>query len=267
MKKNLILLVCFCLSVAVYAGPGLKLTAESRNGSSDSAPQTTIYINDSQMVMQTEQNGDYTMMFDADKEEIVIVDHRKRQFSRLGKKELTDLSNQLNSMKGFLKAFYQNMPKETQKKFAPLVNGKDPNISFTSKGSGKVNSWSTTKYTVSGGDNKKLFDLNIAEFSTLGVKKDDVAAVRKLSLMLDKYLSGIESFIPGASIFSNLNNEQNPMFTKGIPVKTVSYEDNGSVGDQFLVTKAEKSDFKLDDFSIPSGYKETSISLENPMQK
>ncbi|MGB3466342.1 MAG: hypothetical protein WBA74_13775 [Cyclobacteriaceae bacterium] len=267
MKKNLILMVCLCLSTLVFAGPGLKLTAENRTGSSDEAALSTIYINDNQMVMKTEQNGDFTMMFDATKEEIIIVDHKKRQYSKMGKTELTELSNQLEQMKGIIKTFYKNMPAETQKKFAPLVNGKDQNITFNSKGTDKVNGWNTTKYEVAGGDNKTLYDLNIAEFSTLGIEKSDVAAIRKLSLMLEKYLSGIESFIPGASIFSNLNNDNNPMFTKGIPVKTVSYEANGSVGDQFVVTKAEKSDFDLDDFTIPSKYKEVKINLENPMQK
>lgn len=267
MKKNLILALCLLISSTVLAGPGLKLVAQSQTGSLSATPQTTIYINDTQMVLQTEQNGDFTMMFDANKEEIVIVDHKKKQFSKLGKKELTELSQQLNSMKGFIKAFYKNMPAESQKKFAPLVNGKDSNITFASNGSSNVNGWNTTKYQVSGSDNKKLFDLDIADFSTMGVKQADVAAVKKLSLMLDKYLSGIEAFIPGASIFSNLNSDKNPMFTKGIPVKTVAYEDNGTTGDQFLVTKAEKYNFTLNDFKIPSDYNESGISLDNPMQK
>ncbi len=266
MKKNILLAICLLISSTVLAGPGLKLIAQSQAANSSAKPETTIYISDSEMVLQTQQNGNFTMMFDATTEEITIVDHKKKQYSKLGKKELSELSQQLNSMKGLIKAFYSNMPPESQKKFAPLVNGKDPNISFASKGTATVNSWKTTKYQVSGSGNKTLFDLDIADFSTMGVKQSDVAAVKKLSLMLDKYLSGIEAFIPGASIFSNLNSDKNPMFTKGIPVKTVAYEDNGSVGDQFLVTKAEKSNFSLNDFKIPSSYKQTSISLDNPMQ-
>lgn len=266
MKKNYILAICLLISSTVLAGPGIKLVTLSQTASSGQKSESTIYINDSQMVIETKQNGNYTIMYDAAKEEVVIVDHGRREFSKMGQKELVELGNQINSMKGLIKAFYKNMPPETQKKFAPLVNGKDPNISFTPKGSATVKNWKTTEYQVADGQNNKLFDMNIADFSAVGVKKEDVAAVRKLSIMLDKYLSGVESFVPGANIFSNLNSEKNPMFIKGIPVKTVAYEENGAIGDQFWVTNAEKSDFSLADFKIPSEYKPTVIKFDNPMQ-
>ncbi|MEL6558511.1 MAG: hypothetical protein AAFQ94_10020 [Bacteroidota bacterium] len=267
MKKNILIAICLLISSTVLAGPGLKLVTQSQTSASGNKAESIIYINDSQMVMETKQGGDFTMMYDAAKEEIVIVDHRKKQYSSLGKKELSELSETLNSMKGLIKAFYANMPPETQKKFAPLINGKDPNITFSAKGSAKVNSWNTTKYQVSGSNSKALFDMNIADFNSMGINQADVAAIRKLSVMLNKYLPGIEAFIPGASIFSDLNNERNPMFTKGIPVKTIAYDENGSVADQFWVTKAEKSNFTLADFKVPAGYTKTDIKLDNPMQK
>lgn len=268
MKRNLILLLALCLSIAAQAGTGLKLVAVSKDMSKgQSAPQSTLYINATQMVMKTKQGGDFTLLFDAVKEEITIIDHGKKQYSLLGKAELTELSSTLKQMSGFIKAFYKNMPPETQKKFAPLVNGKDPNIAFESKGATKVNAWKTESYSVTSGSQKLLFDVDIADFSKFGVKQADVAAVKKLTEMLERYLPGIESFIPGASVFANLNSDNNPMFTKGVPVRTVSYNDQGRPESEFLVQTAERSEFDLSQFEIPAGYKQTKIALENPMAK
>lgn len=268
MKKHLILLLSLFVAFATQAGTGLKMVAISQEMSSEKAPpQTTLYINATQMVMKTRQGGDFTILFDAAKEEITIIDHGKKQYSLLGRAELTKLSESLKQMSGFIKAFYKNMPPETQKKFAPIVNGKDPNITFSAKGTTTVNSWKADTYSVKGGDQKLLFDVDIADFSKFGVKQADVAAVKKLTQMLDRYLPGIEAFIPGASVFSNLNNDKNPMFTKGVPVRTIAYNESGRPASQFLAQKVEKTDFKLSDFKIPAGYKKTEIALENPMAK
>lgn len=266
MKKNLILLLSLFMAFASQAGTGLKLVAVSQDLSRDqAAPQSTLYINATQMVMKTKQGGDFTILFDAVKEEITIIDHGKKQYSLLGQSELTSLSESLKQMSGLIKAFYKNMPPETQKKFAPLVNGKDPNIAFTAKGTTTVNSWKANTWRVTGSDQKLLYDVDIADFSSFGVKQADVAAVKKLTQMLDRYLPGIESLIPGATVFANLNNDKNPMFTEGVPVRTVAYNESGSPSSQFVVQQVEKTDFKLTDFEVPSGYKKTEIVLDNPM--
>ena len=268
MKKTLIILCAVLISFASQASDGLKLVAVSQDlASGKPAPSSTLYINATQMVMQTKQGGDFTILFDAEKQQITIIDHGKKSYSILGEAELTELSDGLKQMSGLIKAFYKNMPPETQKKFAPLVNGKDPNITFAAKGQSKVNTWPTSAYQVRGGDQKLLFDVDIADFSKFGVKQADVAAVKKLTKMLDEYLPGIESLIPGASVFANLNNDKNPMFTKGIPVRTVAYNENGRPDSQFLMKKVEKSNFKLSDFTIPTGYRRTAIKLDNPMGK
>ncbi len=278
MKKKIILsavlLFVVCLSTIAdsneeerLASPGLKLVALSKTSSGDAGSPTTMFIGESELVLQAVQGSNkVTITFDANTNVITLIDHQKKQYSIFREKELQEISEQLNSMKAIAKAFFENMPEEQKEKLAPLVNGKPKGISYKTGVNGvKINNWKTTEYKATYEQGKRLFDTNIVDFSVLGIKQNDIAAVTKLATLLDKYLAGIEGMIPGASVFSNLSGKDNPMFSKGIPVKTVSYNSKGSASAELIVSKAEKVNFSLSEFKAPANYKQISFQLQNPM--
>jgi len=267
MKLRLLLAITLLLSIntfsigknneALEVEPGLKLTALSKANSSDKGSPTTMYIGASQLVLEAKQGkNNVTITFDANQNIITLIDHQKKQYSILSEKELQEINAQIKQFVGLIKAFYNNMPAEQKEKLAPLINGKPNNIQYSNGPTGiKVNKWNTSQYKATYDQNKPLFDTNIVKFSEVGVNSGDMASVKKLAYLLDKYLSGIEQMIPGASVFSNLAGKENPMFEKGVPVKTVTYNSKGVSKEELIVTDAQKINFSLSDFKVPSGYK------------
>ncbi len=265
IQKALVIIYFLTFSLISFASDGIKLVASSKEVKSGNVSLSTLYINSTSLVVKTNMKGtEATLLFDANKELLTYIDHSSKQYSVIDKATMKELGKQLEQMVVMIKAFYQNMPEETKKKFKPLIEGNAVNVDYKKIGSEKIASWSTTKYeALSSGE--KVLVTNIASFSSLNIQKNNISALPKLLDLISTHLSGLAAIVPSGSIFTQWSGESNPMFNEGIPVKTITYTGN-TAAEETTITSIENSSFKLSDFQIPSGYQQQKIDLNKSLK-
>ncbi len=273
MKKTTILLkfiIGFWITAfPTIAEPGLVLKSETQELNKNETKSTTLFIdrNSTKVV-----DGNEEVIFDSANESFTIIDNQKKQATIITKAEMEALKQQLKVMMDMMQQQLQNLPPEQQEMVEKNMKGYMPsegtqlNYEYRLIKSGVVvGDWKSSQYEglINGEKKGELF---IAEYSELGYSKTDFVALEKMAGFMRDMLADFGDkidFGSSGSGFFGFGGEDNPIFSKGIPVKMVEF-DGGKQQRIITVLEITKQDLDATTFAIPSDYRQS--SLQEQMQ-
>ena len=265
MKKIiLILLVGFVgMNTPVMAIDGVKIISKTKDVSSGSVSNTTIYMTENSVAIENKGGNDNSsFIFNSEKEEFTYVDHAKKEYYYFDKTAMQQLKQQIQMMVMMMKQFEASMSDEQKKKLGKFMNKDAPPMEFNAVGSStKVGKWNAQKYEgISEG--VKATEMYIASFKTIGIAQDKFQVMDKLIAYFQSNLSEIATFLPTGGSFSQIGfDDSSPVFKEGIPVKTVSYKSD-TADNENVVESINQESFSDALFKAPSGYSKKQINMK-----
>ena len=254
------------LTLPVFAGD---VTIKSRNldGANNETGRTTLYFTSDKLLIENQfKNDNQALIFSNSRNEFILIDHTRREYYQVTEAELRQFIGQLRQTIPMMKAFMSNMPPEQQEKlkkqFGSLLGEEAPPTTFSKTGSNiKVKSWSTDKYeaTVAG---DKVADMYLASYSKLGVSKEDFNSFEGMRRIFGEVIGEFAGVLPlGPSIKGLATNlDDNPAFEEGVPVRSVTYSDGASTGEN-ITESVTTGTISADKFNIPTGYARKQLKM------
>ncbi|MEQ6118531.1 hypothetical protein [Reichenbachiella sp. MALMAid0571] len=265
MKKIiLILLVGFVgMNMPAMAVDGVKIISKTKDISSGSVSNTTIYMTENSMAVENNGGRDNSsFIFNSEKEEFTYVDHSKKEYYHFDKAAMQQLKQQIQMMMMMMKQFAASMSEEQKKKMGKFMNKDASPMEFNAVGSStKVGKWNAQKYEgISEGE--KATEMYIASFKTIGIPQDKFQVMDKMMDYFKTNLSEIATFLPTGGSFSQMGfDDSSPVFKEGIPVKTVSYKSE-TADNENTVESINQESFSDALFKAPSGYSKKQINMQ-----
>jgi len=253
--------------IKVTAVDGVKITSTTKDLASGKISNTNIYLTADKVLVENKGGNDNgSFYFDAGKEEFGYIDHTKKEYYLFDKPAMDQLKQQIKMMIMMMKQFAAQMPEEQKKKLDKLMNPNAANATqFKSTGKkSKIGKWTATQY-VGTADGSKITDMYIASFSSVNLAKSDFQAMEKMVIYFKENLSELIALLPSGGSFAQLGfDDSSPIFKEGIPVKTISYE-NEKPTDENLVQSVSKQNIDESIFKIPTGYVRKQINMEQQL--
>ncbi|MEQ9423586.1 MAG: hypothetical protein RJQ09_04150 [Cyclobacteriaceae bacterium] len=249
------------------------VTIQSKNYKNDvEVGLTNFYFKGDQLMIENQYKTDNnTLIFNAANKQFTFIDHKRKEYYQATETELKRFIGQLRQLVQVTKAFMKSMPPEQQEAITKSLDkylnaDSQPVTNFAKSKSGvKVGKWSTDQYNATQGD-AKVAEMYIASHSAAGVSKDDFKTFEVMSQVFSQTIAEFVAVLPlGASVQSMASNlDQNPAFSEGIAVKSISYID-GNVDGENRVDSITTGDVSASKFAVPSGYAKK--ELEMPKMK
>jgi len=243
----------------------IKSETQLKSGKTES---TTIYIGD---VMVKMGGGSADVIFDSSRESFTVIDHEKKEVLLITRQDMDMLKSQVNQMMKMMEEQLKNLPPEQQEMVKKNMGGNmssseeipDYDFKLVKRGV-QVGEWDSDHYE-SFLEGEKKGDLYIADYSQLGVSKSDFGSMKKLGDFIQDLTEGFSSFKMESTEggFLGFKGEGNPIFTVGVPIKVVEYEE-GARGNVMTIKEIKKEDLSSSIFKAPSGYKQQ--TLQDMMQ-
>jgi len=246
------------------AGPGLVVTTETQELAKNSTSIATLFMDQNSIKIV---DGSQEIIFDSSQESITILDHTKKQATIITRAELEMLKQQIKMMMLVMETQLQNLSTEQQEAVKKNMEGLMPaegaelDYDYRQIKTGvKVQSWSSTQYEgfMNGVKKGELF---IADYDELGYPQSDFVALEKMASFMREMLSDFGDKIDlgaSGSGFFGFGGKDNPIFTKGIPVKMIEFS-----GDQqeriVTITDIQKQDLDSSTFSVPADYQKSTL--------
>ena len=106
----------------------------------------------------------------------------------------------------------------------------------------------------------------LASYSNMGVSKEDFKSFDAMRRVFGEIIGEFSGVLPlGPSIAGLASNlEENPAFNHGIPVRSITYKD-GSTSGENIIESVSKGAISADKFSLPKGY--TRKQMEMPQMR
>ena len=258
------IITCAILVSPTFAEPGLVVKSETQELSKNETSAATLFMDQNSIKVV---EGDQEVIFDSSKESITILDHTKKQATIITKAELEALKQQLKVMMDMMELQMQNLPPEQQEMVKKNMEGFMPSEGAKLdydyrliKSGVTIQSWESTQYEgfVNGVKKGEFF---IVEYDDLGYPQSDFVALEKMANFMRDMLSDFGDKIDfggsGAGFFG-FGGEDNPIFTKGIPVKMIEFS-----GEQqkriVTITDIQKQDLDASTFSVPGDYRRSTL--------
>ncbi|MFY0650975.1 MAG: hypothetical protein JXQ96_03030 [Cyclobacteriaceae bacterium] len=264
MKRSILVLGLVIGSiVSTLAADGIKIISTTKNLSNKAAFNTNIYITATQVALENKGGGqNNTFIFNSASEEFTYVDHAKKEYYHFDKATMQQLKQQIKMLMMMMKSFAANMPEDQKKKLDKIINNDQTEMEFASTGkSSKVGKWGTSIYE---GKTKgeKATDMYIATFKAIGYSQEKFEVMQKLIQYFKSNLSEIAAFLPTGGSFSQISfDETSPVFKDGVPVKTISYENNQAKNEN-IVQSIKSESFSNAIFQAPTGYVRKQINMQ-----
>ncbi|EMR03807.1 hypothetical protein [Cesiribacter andamanensis] len=233
---------------------GLLLTTHSLD-TETRASRTHIYLSSEKVLLAVE--GEQTaLLFDAKKETLYLLDHKKKEFTRLSQGELENISKQIGLATAELQQQVKSLPAaqrrllEQQLADAPVELQE---LAYTQKAAEiAVKHWTSSKWagTASGRLRHELF---MAPYAELEVDKKDLEALLRLSAYVQQHQFQLGRSLPAAMIQLAGNH---PLQQAGLPVKSIAYDPEGKPLFTCTLESIEAIEMPAGSWDIPQGYKE-----------
>jgi len=267
------LVKCFAIStLIVFFSPmvnaenGVIISTTSKDLNSGAIANTKLYLMPTKVMVKNTGSDNSTLLFDASTEVFTYIDHNKKEYYEFDKPTLQQLKQQLKMMVQMMKQFASQMPESEKKKFDRLLNpDKGEAIQYNLLGgTEKVGKWKTAKYAGISND-EKVLEMNIATFSEIGIAKEKFNVMTVMMNYFKTNLKEVMALLPTGGSFSQLSIDENsPVMTKGLPVKTTTFQE-GKTKNENVVNKIEEVDIKATLFEIPAGYTARQINLQQQL--
>ncbi|MCV9389246.1 hypothetical protein [Reichenbachiella ulvae] len=268
MKFLHIVLIILIQSATVFADTGIVIVSKSTDLSNQKVTTSKMYLNDTHLSIQNSGADNSSLIFDASKQIFTFIDHSKREYYQFDEPTLQQLKDQLRMMVQMMKQFSSQMPKEQQEKLDQLLSPKNNAlVEYKNNGNTKVSSWNTTLYTGISA-NKKVIETNIASYQELGILESKFHVLNSLMTFFKENLEEVASLLPTPQSLQAIKIDENsPILEKGLPVKTITFNEKGVASSNSLVQSISESEINPSLFRIPSGYSRKTINLQQQFQR
>lgn len=264
-RKLWLLGLALFFTLSLKAEEGVYIVSKTKALGDGSVSTSEIFLTSTKMLVKNSGADNSSIIFDASSEIFTFIDNKKREYYQFDKPTLLQLKEQIRMMAKMMQQFSANMPEDQKKKFDKILNPGGDMLSYRANGNnGKIGPWSTTGYDGLSED-KKILQMNIASFKTLGVSQSKFEVMQKMMDYFKQNLQEVVAMLPTGGSFSQLNfDEDSPILRDGIPVKTISYKD-GQAANENIVEKLSEKAISEDQFKVPAGYKQQQINMQAGM--
>ena len=249
-KRALGLLLGVGLSVQVYAGTQAVLveTLDAK------ASKTTISTQGGLLKFEQLDNQDtMQMIYNKNKKEMLIVNHKSKTFTRIDKAFIAKVSEQMEMVKQQMAA----LPPEQREMMKKMMGGNLPAMLEESEADKSV--YKKTGQKLSAGEHGctvtekyqqgvKQMAFCVADTAKMAGGKELFAITKDMTSLFETLMQSI----PGA-YSSNPFEDMDAL--DGFPVMVTEYE-NGKVISKMELESIKEKSFAADFFNIPKGYKE-----------
>lgn len=250
---SLYLLLC---GSALMAQEVLLMTSETLDSKAKSTINRMYLKNDMVMVESDDKDLPFLTLYDAKKEEMYLIDHKKKEYYVMNKEDLAALNAQMKAGMQQLEQQLKMMP-ESQRKMMEeqmqKVMGIQGAITYEKESASvPVKNWKSTKYV--GKSNDKLrYEVYVVSYKDLGESKDKFKALISMFTMLQDYLQEMGRSMPAMMSFSMPSM---PGMEEGFPVKTIYYNQQGKPETTSTLNNIEKTTLAADKWQVPANYKQ-----------
>lgn len=247
------------------ADPGLVVKSETQELKKNETTRTTLFMDQNSIKVV---DGNQEVIFDSGKESFTIIDHNKKEAIIITKAEMETLKQQLKMMMDMMEQQLKNLPPEQQEMVKKNMNGYMPsdgdklNYEYRLIKSGVVvQQWKSSQYEglINGEKKGELF---IAEYGELGYSKSDFVALEKMAEFMHDMLADFGDKIDfggSGSGFFGFGGKDNPVFTKGIPVKMIEFSKEGVQERIITIKDIGRQDLDAATFTVPGDYRKSTL--------
>lgn len=258
--KPFFILSLLLAALNVFAGVKI-IAVDSRS----EGAENTLYVSDN--ALRVDSPGEQmSMIFDSQTEVLKHIDHSRKNYMKLDKASMEQLSATVGAAMTQVQSALANMPPEQRKMMEKMMGGMGVSANTApapepfrlvkkTKEKQTINGYPCVKYNVLL-DGQLMSVLWVTPYAKLGVTKSDLRGLHALTGFQDTLAKAFSSQ-PGLAqkIKSGVVSYDE---LDGLPIKMITYED-GSVTGETTIQSVEKT--KLNDqlFQVPAGYQQRSM--------
>ena len=269
-------IIRFC-SLIVFWGSGLGFPVfggfvyEFSEGTGDKREISMVVSVEGDAIKMSQSDSDREeTIFDAAKEALLMIDHKKRSYVSLDKAMVLAASEKLSKAMEEMEKQLASMPPAQREMMERMMKGAMPKARaalpvITFKRTGKTDTVAGIKaeqveqFT----DGVKTRDVWVASWDALEGGKSIQGAFVRMSELFGEIakafsqgpMSGMFASIGARNAMSQLGS------LEGFPVKTVEYNSGGAAISEMVLTKFGEKAFADADFKAPKGYKKQKMDF------
>ena len=221
------------------------------------ATHSVAYLKGDKMVAESgEGKNKTTMLFDAAKETMYIIDHKKKEVTEMTREDMEALNamlqQQLAAMEQQLAMLPENQRNMIKEQMGAAFGGSQKPAEYTLEESGvNIKEWETDKY-VGMADGKKQGEIYIASYDELGQKAEKFKVLGQFFETMKNYMQTMSKGMAAAGF--GFFSESMPGYKEGVPVKTVLYNSKGEPFSTSTVESIAEKEVDSSLFIIPENY-------------
>jgi hypothetical protein len=260
------LAVLFLLQTLLPARADVTITEEGSRIDGSEAATMRIYLTGNRVrVDNIEADATQAMIFDAGKETLRMIDYNSRAYVELDREDLERLARQMNALSAQMaelreqiQAQLQGLPEDERRiaekaleaQFPPGTPAAAPRIVYTLTAADEpVGAWSADRYSGTQ-DGTKIWDIWTIGWDEAGLTPQDFAVFEQLGDIMESMAAQDSD----ANDFIQLGDPGEEGDYSGIPVRRVSYEENGDPDMQFEITEISRGPVDPTLFTLPDGF-------------
>ncbi|WP_225000235.1 hypothetical protein [Cesiribacter sp. SM1] len=249
--------LCFLLcSSSLLAQDVLLITSEMLDKKAKSTVNR-VYLTADKVLMESDDQNEMTTLYDATKEEMYLINHKKKEYTLMDKAAMAEMNAQMQEAARQMEQTLQQMPESQRKmmeeQMRKIMGSKEPVTYEKEQAQAPVKNWKSTKYVGKSGD-KLRHEVYVVTYKDLGEDKDNFKALVSLYTLLQSQLQEMGRNMPGMMAFSM--PEMLPGGEEGLPVKSIYYDVQGQPDITSTMNTIEKTTLAADKWQVPPKYKQ-----------
>ncbi len=215
---------------------------------------TKTFIDKDKILTETPgDNRENLILFDAEDEILYLINHEQKEVTEMTREDMQAVSAMLKQQMESLNKQLEMLPEEQRKmvkdKMKTAMGGQQEPLVYKLEEAGvPVQHWKSNKY-VGTMNEKKKSEIYIASYAETGLEAEDFAAMQKFYALLKDF----SSTLPHSTSMPFLS-ESMPGYEKGIPVKSVLYNAEGTATYTLMVEEIGEEVVADSVFAIPENY-------------
>ena len=271
IKKTILSFVVLLLVFTVNSFSDAVVEMEYNDNFSKTINTNTNSFKGTDMKMDFNEGGTEnvnSMIFKGGRDEMIMVDHKRKEYYVMDKQTLLSFANQMNEAMAEMEKAMAGMSPEERAMMEKMMKGKMSTMQKSEEieavlkqaGSGNVNGYSCTKYEVYKGT-EKVRDLCITKWSNIQNGSEIKSSLKKMSTFMEDLSKSLpESKFMGSTAAFEKNVFSQISKLDGFPVQTTDY-DKGAITGTTTFKSSKKTSFDASAFEPPAGYKKQKMTM------
>ncbi|MEM7501947.1 MAG: DUF4412 domain-containing protein [Pseudomonadota bacterium] len=221
------------------------------------------------MDMEGMEEGDQgSMVFKSDLNEMMAIDHARKEFYIIDEATMQGMANQMGSAMQQMQAALADLPPEQramaeqmmQQRFGAMGAGapEEPQTSVSrTGGSDTVNGFDCEVFEVSQ-DGRRISELCVADWGDIEGGSDVADSMQNMARFFENLR---DMFAQAGAGFMDMSGDMFAHMQEmdGFPVRTRSYDDTGSLENETVILSSEESTLDAAVFAAPEGYRQQTM--------